>query len=306
VADDAASDVQDPSQPWSAQGRTATAALAETWRSLADVGRALDPAQWRAPTECPGWDVQDQLSHLIGIERLLLGEAPPPWDGPLGDHVRTDFAEGNEPWIAIRRATPGEEILAEFVTVTDRRLGVLGELTEEEWGQVGPTIIGEVAYADFMRTRVFDSWVHEQDVRLAVGCPGGRGGLASSLAIDQVQRAMGFVVGKKAGAPEGSVVRFSITGPSHDARSFTLAIRDGRAGPESDQARPTVTLSMSSLDFVRLGCGRVHGWRNDADTGAADAAVAADAAAVGAAARVEVEGDAALGNRVLDSMNFMF
>src|SRR6202040_4010375 len=102
-----------------------------TWRSLADLGRELGPADWRAPTECPGWSVQDQLSHLIGIERSLLGETAPEWDGPLGDHVRTPLAEGNEPWIAVRRSWTGEEVLAEFVTVTDLRLGALEQLTEE-------------------------------------------------------------------------------------------------------------------------------------------------------------------------------
>jgi hypothetical protein len=45
---------------------------------------------------------------------------------------------------------------------------------------------------------------------------------------------------------------------------------------------------MSSVDFVRLGCGR------------------ATSAVVSAEGGIEVEGDAALGQRVLDNMNFMF
>lgn len=138
--------------------------------------------------------------------------------------------------------------------MTDLRLATLAGLIEDGWAHVGPTIVGEVAYADFLRTRVFDSWVHEQDVRFALGRPGGSGGLASALGLDQVQAAMGYVVGERAAAPEGPV--------------------------------PTVTLTLSSLDFARLGSGRVQ---------------------VGeAAARIEVGGDAALGKRILESMNFMF
>ena len=49
-----------------------------------------------------------------------------------------------------------------------------------------------------------------------------------------------------------------------------------------------MTLSMSSIDFVRLGCGR------------------ATAAEVGAGGRIGVEGDAQVGRVVLDAMNFMF
>ena len=52
--------------------------------------------------------------------------------------------------------------------------------------------------------------------------------------------------------------------------------------------RPTVTLSLSNIDFVRLGCGR------------------ATAAQVAAAGGIGVEGDAQVGQAVLDAMNFMF
>ena len=286
---ESAANAEGGATPWSDRGREAMTALAETWGSLADLCHELGPEHWLVPTACPGWSVQDHLSHLIGIERSLLGEAAPDWDEPLGDHVRTEFAENNERWIAARRSRPGADVLAEFVAVTDLRLATLEGLTEEEWGHVAPTIIGEVAYDDFMRTRVFDSWVHEQDVRVALGRPGGSGGLASAIGVGQVQAAMGFVVGKRAAAPEGSVVRFMVSGPAHDARAFTLAMESGRARPAPEGAVPTVVLAMSSIDFVRLGCGRV---------GAGEAGAAA--------APVEVEGDAALGKRILEAMNFMF
>jgi uncharacterized protein (TIGR03083 family) len=292
------------STPWSALGREAMTALAETWGSLAEVCRELGPEHWLVPTECPGWSVQDQLSHLIGIERSLLGEAAPDWDEPLGVHVRTEFAEDNERWIAARRSRPGADVLAEFVAVTELRLATLEGLTEKEWGHVGPTIIGAVAYADFMRTRVFDSWVHEQDVRYALGRPGGSGGLASAIGVGQVQAAMGFVVGKRAAAPEGSVVRFVVSGPAHDARVITLAVEGGRARPAPEGAIPTVVLAMSSIDFVRLGCGRVGAGEGGAGEGGAGEGGSTGEG--GAAASVDVGGDAALGKSILEAMNFMF
>jgi hypothetical protein len=49
-----------------------------------------------------------------------------------------------------------------------------------------------------------------------------------------------------------------------------------------------VTLGLSSLDFLRLGCGRVT------------------AAAVETSEQVVVEGDEALGRQILGAMNFMF
>jgi len=92
--------------PWLERGRAATTALTETWDGLAQVTSELSSAEWARPTECPGWDVKDQLSHVIGIERSIMGEAAPEWDGPLGDHVRNDFAAQHEPWIAVRRSRP--------------------------------------------------------------------------------------------------------------------------------------------------------------------------------------------------------
>jgi hypothetical protein len=144
-----------------------------------------------------------------------------------------------------------------------------------------------VPYAVFMEVRVFDSWVHEQDARRALDRPGGSGNRASALSLDRVQGAMPFVVGKQAGCPDGTVVRFVVSGPGADARAFTVAVEGKRAKPVGDEVAPTVTLFLSSLDFVRLGCGRATREQLEAAGG------------------IGVEGDAAVGRRVLDAMNFM-
>jgi len=60
-----------------------------------------------------------------------------------------------------------------------------------------------------------------------------------------------------------------------------------RARAVGDEVVPTVTLSLSSIDFVRLGCGR------------------ASAAQVEGAGGLALSGDAAVGRAVLDAMNFM-
>ncbi len=273
---------------WAQRGMEATAALAETWGALAEVSFELSATEWALPTECPGWDVKDQLSHLIGIERSIMGDPAPEWDGPLGAHVRNDVAAMNERWVAVRRPLPGAAVRAEFVEVTGTRLAELAARSEDEWAVVGWSPVGDVPYAVFMEVRVFDSWVHEQDARRALDRPGGSGNRASALSLDRVQGAMPFVVGKQAGCAEGTAVRFEVSGPGLDARAFTIAVEGGRARPVGDEVDPAVTLSLSSIDFARLGCGR------------------ATAAQVEAAAGVALAGDAAVGRRVLGAMNFMF
>jgi uncharacterized protein (TIGR03083 family) len=273
---------------WLQQGQKARNALAETWGALAEVCFELSGTEWALPTECPGWDVKDQLSHLIGIERAIMGEPVPDWDGPLGDHVKNDFAATNERWVAVRRPFPGEAVRAEFVDVTTTRLAQLDALSAAEWAAVGWSPVGQVPHAEFMVVRVYDSWVHEQDTRRALDRPGGGGNGASALSLDRVQGAMPFVVGKQAGCAEGTAVRFDVAGLGQDARAFTIAVENGRARPADDEVAPTVTISVSNIDFVRLGCGR------------------ATAAQVESEGGVGLEGDAVVGRKVLNAMNFMF
>jgi uncharacterized protein (TIGR03083 family) len=273
---------------WRQQGLNATNALRETWSGLAEACFELSATEWALPTECPGWDVKDHLSHLIGIERTIMGEAPPEWDGPLGDHVKNDVAAANEAWVAVRRPLEGAAVRDEFVEVTGTRLGQLESRTEDEWAVVGWSPVGQVPYAVFMEVRAFDSWVHEQDARRALDRPGGSGNLASAISLGRVELAMPFVVGKKAGCADGTAVRFEISGPGEDARAFTVAVEGSRARTVDDGLTPTVTLSLASLDFLRLGCGR------------------ATAAQVEAAGGIAIEGDADVGHQVLAAMNFMF
>ena len=51
--------------------------LTEVWASVVVACEQLDDEQWDRPTDCPGWSVKDNLSHLIGIERMLLGDPSP-------------------------------------------------------------------------------------------------------------------------------------------------------------------------------------------------------------------------------------
>ena len=52
--------------------------LAQVWASLVTACEQVDADQWDRPTDCPGWTVKDQLSHLIGTERTLLADPVPP------------------------------------------------------------------------------------------------------------------------------------------------------------------------------------------------------------------------------------
>jgi hypothetical protein len=62
-----------------------------------------------------------------------------------------------------------------------------------------------------MAIRNFDFWVHEQDVRVPLGRPGQTTEPAAELALDEVRRSFGYIVGKQAGLPDGYSVRVGLS-----------------------------------------------------------------------------------------------
>jgi len=260
--------------------------LAEVWGSVAEVCGGMRVTQWDAATDCPGWTVRDQLSHLIGIERLIMGdEAPPPLE-VVPEHVRNGFAELNESWVAARRRVPGSEVLSEFVSVIRRRLDQLRDLPAERFDVVGWSPVGEVPYREFLVTRVLDSWAHEQDIRRAVGRPGGRNGPGEQSVLDRCTSAMPVVVGKRVAPPDGTTVLFVVTGVL--GRRVAVSVDGGRAVAAPDVERePDAALTMDQETFWRLGFGRV------------------DPTRILAAGQVRIDGDVAVGHRVLAAMPFM-
>ena len=105
-----------------------------------------------------------------------------------------------------------------------------------------------------MRIRVMDMWMHEQDVRQAVGRPGHEGASPPPPRSTRWSNALGFVVGKRAGAPTGSSVRFELTGPV--ARRVDVEVRDRAQVVETLDGDPTVTLTLPGHLFTRLCGGR--------------------------------------------------
>jgi len=258
-----------------------TAALAEEFTTIDDLLSSLSPSEWDLPTACPGWDVKANAAHIIGTEAMLLGEPTPETsvDVTALPHVRNDIGGFNEAWVLhLGGATP-EEILAAYRPRIAARLEALASITPEQWSAVGFTPAGQDTHGRFMRIRVMDCWMHEQDIREAIGRPGHDAGPVVELVLDELQQSLGYVVGKKAGAPDGSSVTFRLTGPA--ARDIHVLV-DGRATVvDSLPGSATVTLTMPALLFTRLTGGR--GASTD---------------------QVEVTGDQALGEQILADLAF--
>ena len=234
--------------------------LFAVWDSIDALLDGLPESGWQAATPLPGWDVKAVVSHMIGTESFLAGIAAPQPDIDVSalDHVRNDIGVMNECWVRHLSGEAGADVLERFRAVTaDRRTALTG-MSDEDWNAVTPTPVGPESYGRFMRVRVFDCWMHEQDIRAALSrAPSDDelDGMASELSLDEIAATIGYVVGKRAKAPEGSRILFELTGPV--ARSIRVNV-DGRAQLVDDFGgqEPTATIRMDGLQFTRLSGGR--------------------------------------------------
>lgn len=263
--------------------------LEEVWADIAEICGDLSAEQWRTPTECPGWTVFDNVAHMIGTERMLAGERPEPGDTAAGDaaHVRNDIGKANEQWIDTYRAWDGPRLLEEFRAVAARRLATLRALGAEQWDAEGFTPEGPGPYRQFMAIRVFDCWYHDEDIREALDRPGFLEGPVADLSLARIPpKGLGYIVGKKAGAPAGSTVGFVIEGEPEIVAAISVPPEGRAVLLEQMPDSVTATITTDRRTFARLAGGR---W--DASKARADGVV-------------RVEGDRALGDRVVDNMAF--
>jgi uncharacterized protein (TIGR03083 family) len=261
------------------------AALSSVWSSMQQLGDTLDETQWKLPTDCPGWTVQDNLAHIIGIESVIIGLPEPKVEMPTDlPHVKNDLGRSNEVWVESFRGWTGAEVLHEFRVIATSRLNQLRSFTDTDWSAPSWTPVGDGQVRDLIPFRVLDSFVHELDMRRALGTPADFESPGAALSLVRLRGVLPVIVGARLRPADGTRVAFAIEGPGGFTEGF--AMHEGRAEvldpPENDV---DVTLSMDADTFVRLIGGR----------GALDAVATA----------VRVEGDSSHGRRVLEHMKVL-
>lgn len=224
-------------------------AIEESWTDLAGVLASLTPEQWHLPTGCPGWDVQDVASHIIGLEDRFAGVPEPEHELPEGlAHVRG--ADGIEMEVAVdfRRGVPSAEILEQFRVSTARGLRLrresdrpADELTDGPFGWRMP-------YWQLLSVRTFDCFAHEQDIRRAVGQPGNLDSLAARVTGDLIETFLPGLLHSRVPELEHREILIAID----DSAGHPRRIVAGTAAPDE----PTTTATMPFSEFIALVTGR--------------------------------------------------
>jgi len=140
--------------------------------------------------------------------------------------------------------------------------------------------------AKFVTTRILDTWVHEQDIRVAAGIHGGLESPAALVTAAAFISGLPKVWGKNVGAPVGSTLGLHIIEPGIGFSTMVSIGDDGRAAVVTDTGTQPSTLDFTVTWplFVQLSAGR-------------------DGAAQRAGAEAEIVGAAELAQKLITGLS---
>lgn len=226
--------------------------------AISEITQSLVEGEWNRRTPCPGWSVRDVVSHVIGLDCEMLGDPRPIHSLPRDlFHVTNEHQRYNEMQVDVRRHHTAPEMTSELEYTVIRRNRQLRNESRDPGTKVRGPMGSEITLEQAMRTHAFEVWVHEQDLRTALGRPGNLDSPGAYVARDVLLEALPGVVAQGADAPRSSAVVFDVHGPVEFLRTIRVDIQ-GRGTLETAPALgPAATLTLDWETYVRLACGRV-------------------------------------------------
>ncbi|MCJ1678584.1 maleylpyruvate isomerase family mycothiol-dependent enzyme [Streptomyces sp. APSN-46.1] len=257
---------------------------ADAWthsiEAISELVLPLTEGEWNRATPCPGWSVRDVVSHIIGLECEQLGDPRPIHTLPRDlRHVVDEFTRYMEVQVDVRRHHTAPEMTSELEYTVIRRARQLRNEKRDPATLVRAPLGGQVTLEHALRLRAWDVWLHEQDLRAALGAPGNWDSPGAFVVRDMLLEMLPMVVAKRAGAPANSAVVVDVHGPVEFMRTVRVNAEGRGTVDSAPSLGPAVTLTLDWETYVRLAAGRVRP-RAVAD-------------------RVKLEGDTALGDAIL-------
>ena len=243
----------------------------------------LPEGAWSMPTDLPGWDVRAIAAHVAHLERVLATGEEETAEVGKPAHVTSPMGHYTEIGPVNRRDSAPAEIIAEIRGATAARHEALLADPPTDGSARPERIFGGVPWSweTLLRNRPLDVWMHEQDIRRAVGLHGGLDTPAAQHTTDYLMESLGFVLAKRVGASAGTTAVLEVEGSTPLA--FEVVEVDGKLRGQQLSAppeHPTVRLHTDRESFLLLAGGRRAPW----------------------AEAVEISGDEDLGERVVAAM----
>lgn len=181
--------------------------------------RGLRPADWDKPTACALWSVKDIVAHLLDscLRRLSFGRdrCIPKTDHPIAGYADlvTYLNQLNAEWVAAcRRLSP--QVLMDLMDLASAQLHAYFEsLDPHATSLFGVAWAGQDSSPNWFDVgrEYTERWLHQQQIREAVGAPGLNGREWLNPALDIFLRALPFTY-RQVKAEPGTSVQVDIRG----------------------------------------------------------------------------------------------
>jgi uncharacterized protein (TIGR03083 family) len=233
--------------------------LVEIWHAactdFVTLVREIPREQWDLPTDLEGWTVKDNVAHTAHLEAVLAGAPEETVEVAEAPHLKNLQSYYTEQGVLARRDRDMGALADEIEQSVAVRYAELSAEPPTDGAAAPPRTPGGVPWnvQTLLSNRPLDVWMHDQDVRRAIGRPGGYDCPAAEHVLSVFGGALPMVVGKRLAPPPGTTVRLAIP---EAGLSWTVGVgEDGRASAV-DEATPTTTVTLTPEDFVVLAGGR--------------------------------------------------
>lgn len=236
------------------------AGYVETWRHACDdfvaLTRSLSEDDAELPTDLAGWSVRDNVAHTAHLEAVLAGAPEDRVEVADAPHLTAVTARYTEQGVLARRGRSLTELAEEIEQAVATRYAALQADPPTDGDAAPERTPGGVPWSTevLLRNRPLDVWMHEQDIRRAVGRPGGWDSPAAAHTLRIFAGSLPVLVGKRLAPPAGTSVRLHVPEAGID-RTVEVG-PDGRAGRATGEAEPTVTVTLTPEAFAILSGGR--------------------------------------------------
>jgi uncharacterized protein (TIGR03083 family) len=242
-------------------------AFDQTVLSIIDLGYACRDDDFARPTECPGWTVKDQVSHVVGAEKAFAGLRRATVEVPDYPHIRNEMGRIVEQDVESRRGVPGQEVVAELAEFHPERMAALRASTDDLDTVVGGFFGADTTFGQQLHWRIVDAWCHEQDIRAALDRPGNLDSAAAALFTSDVLDALPRVAARVADVRPGHAVVLDVTGPvparggvrvvtGDDGRPYGEALFSGQDRPAGEEQLDVTSIRLTTEALTRVAAGR--------------------------------------------------
>jgi len=227
---------------------------------------ALSNDEWRSPTACEAWQVQDVVAHMVMGGEMFLGNIgrglandSSPSDGapPAGSVDMAARMSANAQRAISIRESLGQELLAAFsagCNDLDRLLAGIGPEDQDKPCFHAAATIPVRTYVDL---RLAELILHEWDIRSRLDGSARLPGECLPAAIDVISA---FIVGIlfNPGSKLGTPVRYRIELTGAVPSRHDIVVKNGKARMQpAEDAAPDVTFRCDSETFVLLAYERI-------------------------------------------------